>query len=290
VIPLDEHVLPRPDATIRYWTAGPADAPIVVLLHGATLDHQAWAPQIEALAARFFVVAPDLRAHGASTGHFEFHAAVEDILALLDELPSRRIVLVGLSLGGNIAQEVLRRRPDDVRALVAADTTCNTAARHPLAASLSVATVRAQALMAGEGFAQQAARATAANPEARDYVLQVNADRSNRETVHILTSLLTTALHSDPDYRLPVPTLLVHGQHDHIGDIATAMPSWAQREPLARHAVIANAGHVSNLDNPEAFTALLTTFLDEVLRPTESSDAFAERAAEELYQRYGSRP
>jgi 3-oxoadipate enol-lactonase len=177
-----------------------------------------------------------------------------------------------------------------VRALVAADTTCNTAARHPLAASLSVATVQAQAVLAGDGFAQQAARATAVKPEVRDYVLQVNADRSNRDAVHILTSLLTTALHADPDYRLPVPTLLVHGQLDHIGDIAAAMPSWAEREPLARHAVIPNAGHASNLDNPEAFTALLTTFLDEVLHPTESSDAFAERAAEEPYQRYGSRP
>ena len=269
MVPLYEHVLLRPDATIHYWTAGPTDAPIVVLLHGATLDHQAWAPQIEALAARFFVVVPDLRAHGASTGHFGFHAAVEDTLALLDELPSRRIVLVGLSLGGNIAQEVLRRRPDDVRALVAADTTCNTAARHPLAASLSVATVQAQAVLAGDGFAEQAARATAVKPAVRDYVLQVNADRSNRETVHILTSLLTTALNADPDYRLPVPTLLVHGQLDHIGDIASAMPSWAEREPLARHAVIANAGHASNLDNPEAFTALLTTFLDEVLHPAD---------------------
>ena len=109
MVPLNEHVLLRADATIRYWTAGSAEATAIVLLHGATLDHQAWAPQTDALSRRFHVVVPDLRGHGASSGPFEFHAAVEDILALLDELPSRQIVLVGLSLGGNIAQEVLRR-------------------------------------------------------------------------------------------------------------------------------------------------------------------------------------
>lgn len=286
---LSEHVLTRPDATLRYWTSGSPAAPVILFLHGATLDHRAWGPQAASLMDRYHVVVPDLRGHGSSTGRFEFHAAVEDTLALLDELPAEPVVLVGLSLGANIAQEVIRRTPERVQALVAADTTCNTEVRHPLAASLSVGVIQAQAALAGEGYARQAARATASNPQVRDYVVEVNAHRSNRETVEILTSLLTTALHADPGYRLPVPALLVHGKLDRIGDIATSMPAWAQREPLARYAAIANAGHASNLDNPDAFTALLEAFIDEVLRPVECPEAVEERAAE-LYRRYGARP
>jgi hypothetical protein len=61
--------------------------------------------------------------------------------------------------------------------------------------------------------------------------------RCSRETVDILTALLTTALRPDPTYRLPIPSLLVHGAHDHIGDIATSTREWAHREPLARYAV-----------------------------------------------------
>jgi 3-oxoadipate enol-lactonase len=263
---LSEHVLARPDALLHYWTAGPSDAPVVVLLHGATLDHRAWAPQIDALSGRFRIVAPDLRGHGVSGGRFGFRAAVDDVLAVLDALPIELCLLVGLSLGGNIAQEVLRRRPGSVRALVAADTTCNSAARHPIAASLSVAALQAQAALAGDGFARQAAHATSLNPQVREYVMEVNARRSGHETAAILTSLLTTALLAEPEYRLPVPTLLVHGQFDHIGDIAATMPAWSQREPLASYATIPNAGHASNLDNPEAFTGLLTGFLDGVLR------------------------
>jgi 3-oxoadipate enol-lactonase len=264
--PLRGHHLVRPDSTIRYWIGG-CEGATVVFLHGATLDHHSWAPQTDALRDRHRVVALDLRGHGASTGRFDFDAAVEDVLALVEQLPARRVVLVGLSLGANIAQEVIRRQPDRVLALVAADTTCNTATRHPLAATFTIAAVQSQAALAGDGFARQAARATATDPQVQQYVMDVNAHRSNSETVDILTSLLTTGLRPQPGYRLPVPTLLVRGHHDHIGDIATSMRGWAEREPLARYAVIPEAGHVSNLDNPDHFTRLLTAFIDEVAHP-----------------------
>jgi len=63
-------------------------------------------------------VVPDPRAHGESTGSFDFDAAVEDVFALLDELSVGSVVLVGLSLGGNIVQEVVRRAPGLVSAIV----------------------------------------------------------------------------------------------------------------------------------------------------------------------------
>jgi 3-oxoadipate enol-lactonase len=260
---LHPHDLVRPDATIRYWTGGTA-GPTVVFLHGATLDHQAWAPQADALRDRFRVVVPDLRGHGESTGRFDFEDAVGDVLALLDRLPASEVVLIGLSLGANIAQEVLHREPDRVQAMVVADATSNTAARPPWAAPMTVAALNAQAMMSGDGFGRHAAQATAVDPQVQAYALEANAHRSNRETVAILTSLLTAALRPEPAYRLPVPTLLVHGDRDRIGDIATGTRQWAEREPLAEYEVIPDAGHASNLDKPAEFTAVLREFLDRV--------------------------
>ena len=258
---LQPHDLERTDGTTRYWTGG-TTGPMVVLLHGATLDHRAWEPQAEALRDRFRVVVPDLRGHGESTGPFSFDAAVLDVLALLDRLSAPTVVLVGLSLGANIAQEVLHRDPDRVQALVVADATCNTAARTPWAAPLTVAALNTQAILTGNGFGDSAARATAVDPSVQAYARSVNAHRSNSETIAILSSLLTTALRNEPAYRLPVPTLLVHGDRDRIGDIATGTRAWANREPLAEYAVIPDAGHASNLDNPDEFTAVLRAFLD----------------------------
>jgi 3-oxoadipate enol-lactonase len=253
--------LARPDTITQYWTSGPADAPPIVLLHGATHDHRAWQPQIEALQDRFHLVVPDLRGHGKSDARFEFAAAVADVVAMLDELRLGPVVLVGLSLGGNIAQEVIRLRPRAAHAVVLADTTCNTLIRHPLAAEMSIAAVKFHAIMAGRDFARQAARATATSPHAQRYIVDVNQHRSVQEIVDILTALLATAPRPDAAYRLPIPALLVHGEFDRMGDIAAEMSAWARREPLAHYVVIPGAGHVSNLDNPHAFTASLTTFL-----------------------------
>ena len=269
---LNPHELVRPDATIRYWTGGASGGQVVVLLHGATLDHRAWSPQVEALQDRFRLVVPDLRAHGESTGSFDFGAALHDVLALLGVVPAGRVVLVGLSLGGNLAQEVVRRAPERVAAIVVADATCNTGARHPLATSMTVAALSAHAMLPGDHFARYAAQMVALNPQVQRYALDANGNRSNRETVRILTSLLTGALRPEQDYRLPVPALLVHGQLDQLGDIALSTRAWAQREPLAEYVVIPAAGHASNLDNPAAFTAALLAFLDRVLGPGEEEE------------------
>src|ERR671910_2963832 len=180
---MDRYDLVRPDATLRYWIGGAAGGQTVVLLHGATLDHRAWAPQVEALQDRFRLVVPDLRAHGESTGSFDFEAAVGDVFALLDALPAGRVVLVGLSLGGNLAQEVVRRAPERVPALVVADATCNTGARHPLATSMTVAALDAHAMLPGSHFAWYAAQMIALDPRVQRYALDTNAHRPNRGTV-----------------------------------------------------------------------------------------------------------
>ena len=74
--------------------------------------------------------------------------------------------------------------------------------------------------------------------------------------------MLTGALHPDEAYRLPVPTLLMHGENDHLGDILHSTRAWAQREPLAEYVTIPRARHASNQDNPSAFNTVMTAFLD----------------------------
>jgi pimeloyl-ACP methyl ester carboxylesterase len=257
----------RPDATIAYWVSGPEKAPVVVLLHGATLDHHAWDDQVEYLAERYQVVAPDLRGHGESPmeGPFRFDDAVDDIAALLDEVDTGSpLVLGGLSLGGNIAQEVVHRDPARVDALLVADSTCNTAPRHPLAAPLTIAALSAMAAGGRERFMQNAAAVTSPHDDVRQYVLEANEDRTTVEVVEILASLLNDGLHPEPAYRLPVPTLLVIGADDRVGDIAAGSRHWAARDPMIELVVIPGAGHASNQDDPAAFTAALVAFLARV--------------------------
>ncbi len=260
--------LVRPGATIAYWVSGPERAPVVLLLHGATLDHRAWDAQVDELTQQYRVVVPDLRGHGESTleGAFRFDDAVDDVAALLDAVDTGApLALGGLSLGGNIAQEIVHRDPGRLDALIVADSTCNTASRHPLAAPLTIATLSAMALGGRERFMQHAAAVTSPHDDVRQYVLDANVERTTFEVLQILTSLLDQAVHPEPDYRLPVPTLLVNGADDRVGDIATGNREWAARDPMVELVMIPGAGHASNQDNPAAFTAALTAFLDRAL-------------------------
>ena len=264
---MEQYELERPDARIQYWVQGVESAPTVVFLHGATLDHHAWDDQVNVLREHYRTVAVDLRGHGLSTmeGRFEFDAAVGDVMALLHRLRAAPVALVGLSLGGNIAQEIVYRAPELVDALVVADSTCNTASRHPLQAAWAIAALAPLGMTSRESFLQRAAIATAQDEAVQRYVLDVNANRSPRDAIQIVASLLASALHADPDYRLPIPTLLVHGDGDGMGDIVDGTRAWAEREPLSLYVTIPDAGHASNQDNPETFTAELAAFLDREL-------------------------
>ena len=105
--------------------AAAADGPAVVLLHSLAMDRTIWDGHVAELAGRFPIVRCDLPGHGESAPIDD--VSVEDmadqVAALLDEQPWSRYVVVGLSLGGCVAQSLVARRPDLVAALGLVDTT-----------------------------------------------------------------------------------------------------------------------------------------------------------------------
>ncbi len=111
----------------RGWTfvrelSGPPGAPTVVLLHGwtATADLNWWA-SFEPLAERFRVVALDHRGHGRglrTDARFRLEDCADDVAALVAVLGLERVVVVGYSMGGPIAQLLWRRHPDVVDGIV----------------------------------------------------------------------------------------------------------------------------------------------------------------------------
>lgn len=105
---------------LSYRATGPADAPAVVLLGSLGSDRSMWDPQVAALAGEYQVVAVDLRGHGQSptgAGHPTVADLAGDVLALLDRLDRDAVHLVGLSLGGAVAQWIAAHAPTRVRTL-----------------------------------------------------------------------------------------------------------------------------------------------------------------------------
>ena len=259
--------LKRAGATLRFGVFEGPSTP-VMFLHGAGMDHTMFDEQATALReAGHRVVICDLRGHGSSQldtdVRFRAEDALEDLLALHDELGIDASVVVGHSLGGNLGQEFARRHPDRIRGLVAVDCTWNAG---PLTAvgrwTLKLAAPML-ALIPARRLPGVMSRASAATPHAISAVEVVFAKMPKRTFLDVWRAAVNL-VHPDPDYRSPVPLALVRGELDRTGNIAVAMPAWAEAEGVQER-VIAGAGHVVTLDASDQSTTAILAGVGDVL-------------------------
>ncbi|WP_295623927.1 3-oxoadipate enol-lactonase [uncultured Corynebacterium sp.] len=104
---------------------GPADAPTAILLGSLGADRSMWSPQVEALSDRFRIITADLRGHGESpapAGEYAMGDLAGDVLALMDSLGVDRAHVVGLSLGGAVAQTLALEHPERLESLTLIST------------------------------------------------------------------------------------------------------------------------------------------------------------------------
>jgi pimeloyl-[acyl-carrier protein] methyl ester esterase len=98
--------------------------PPLILLHGWSLDRNAWNPQRE-LADRSRLILPDRRGFGRSSAPSDVAAETDDLLAICDQLGVERAVLVGMSQGGRVALQFAFAHADRVAGLILQGTPLN---------------------------------------------------------------------------------------------------------------------------------------------------------------------
>jgi pimeloyl-ACP methyl ester carboxylesterase len=106
---------------VRTWYDEKGGGEPLVLMHPGGADARAWAPNIDALAARFHVFTPERRGHGRTPdveGPISYELMAQDTIAFLDGVVAGPAHLVGWSAGASVALEVAVRRPDLARRLV----------------------------------------------------------------------------------------------------------------------------------------------------------------------------
>ena len=242
----------------------PGSEPAVVFLHGAGADSATFTAQAAEFARRGRrTVLVDLRGHGLSRPAGRPLTAerfVADIRALVAHLALERPVLVGHSLGGNIAQALGRGDPERFAGLAVLDSAWNTGPLGPVSRGLLRLAAPALALIPARSLPRVMADASAVTPTARDDAARAFGMLTKAEFLDVWRAT-TQFVRPDPAYRTPVPLLLVRGAADRTGNIATAMPRWALADGVAE-TVIPGAGHFVTLDAPEASTQVLVAFAE----------------------------
>ncbi|MDB4933999.1 MAG: alpha/beta hydrolase fold protein [Labilithrix sp.] len=240
----------------------------VVLLHGFPFAAESWRADAEALAPRMRVVAPSMRGFGASdTSRLDalsIDTMAEDVEAVLDALGiAEPVVLGGLSMGGYVALAFARRAPGRLRALVLADTRAEPDSDEARAnRDKAIARVERGDLAGFVGDLVPGLVSPVTRAERLDVVEELRRMAMSAAPASVIAAL--RALRDRPDARpglaaIAVPALVVVGEDDTLTPPAVARSMAAAigggGTPVR---VIPRAGHMSNLEQPDAFREALT--------------------------------
>jgi pimeloyl-ACP methyl ester carboxylesterase len=258
---------PEPGPPVPPAATSGAGTPLV-LLHAFPLDGRMWAPQVEALAGSYQLIVPDLRGFGAARDQAVPEAGMDlladDVARLLDDRGLDRVVLGGLSLGGYVALAFMRRHAERVSGLVLLDTKATGDGEQARDDRLKMAE---RVLAEGNGFVPEAMLPRLLGQTSREHrpelVAKVAALIREQPPEAIAGAQRGMAARADTTDLLAsiaVPTLVVTGEEDTVAgpevgrELAAAVPG-------ARFLLVEEAGHLSNLEQPEIVNEALLDFL-----------------------------
>ena len=243
------------------------DGPTVLMLHGIGGGHLAFAPQVETLASSGYrAVAWDMPGYGRSAPiePYTFKGLAESCIALIEALNCGDVTLVGHSMGGMVAQEVMARRPELVNKLVLSATSA-AFGNADGAWQRDFIAKRTAPLDAGKTMAELAETlmpqmiGPAALPEGVHLATHCMGLVPASTYRRALEALVTFDRRADL-LRISVPTLLLAGEFDKVAPPAV-MKKMADAIAGSTYLQLKGAGHIANLEVPDDFDGMLLNFL-----------------------------
>jgi len=264
---MDTHAAELPT---RYVVSGHDGADTVMLAHSLASSHIMWAPQVRALEPRYRVLRYDIRGHGASgvpAGPYTLEQLAADAVSLLDALDIDRVHFVGLSMGGMIGQALALHHRDRLLSLGLCDTTARIPASMQPVWRERIERARAEGMAAlveetiARWFTEPARTAGApAIDMIREQILATPVEGfvGCCEAISALDYL-------DRLDQVDLPTLILVGEQDPSTPVVASEAIQA-RIPGSRLVRLADAAHLSNIEQAAGFNEALLAFLDATRR------------------------
>ena len=252
------------DVTIGYTDEG-RGVPLL-FVHGFPLSRGAWQKQIDTLRSSHRTIAPDLRGFGESetgTGPVTMAQYAEDLHALVQQLKTGPVVLIGHSMGGYVSFAFLRQYPEMVRGLILVGTKSGNDTPEAAAGRRATAE-KVQAKGIEVVIEAMAPKMLAANNHDHAMADQVRGFMTPSKPAGVIGALLGMAERPDATAelaRISVPTLVVSGADDTLIP-PTESEKLAQVIPGSQLNIIPQAGHLVAFEQPEKFNHVLEEWLD----------------------------
>lgn len=269
-------------ARLEFADEGAGGRPLL-LLHGFTGAKEDFTEWLSPLAGTgWHAVAPDHRGHGASekpdaVAAYTFESLADDVLALADRLwgDDTPFVLLGHSMGGMVAQVIALRCPQRITGLVLMDTLPGPlpfVQRHEIEAAIAIVRERGidglAAVFAERGGVLDTPahlRVVAERPGYKEFNDRKFHDTAAAAYEGLLLAMCDASNRLDDLRSLTMPALVITGEQDK--PIVQPSRDMADAISNAELAVIADAGHSPQFENPDAWWTALSTFLVRVGAP-----------------------
>lgn len=256
---------------VYYERTGKGEA--ILLLHAGLQDHTMWKDQVDALSKDYEVITPDLPYHGKTTGVDTTILVADVIKTLLDSLHIQKASVVGLSMGGGIAQDFIIAYPQMVnKAFLISTGVSGYDKIHPVdSVSMDWWNQFSKALHAGDtaGAAKEFTKAWAEGIYRRGDSLKAPVSQYVYKTT--LENLRIHKMENWPRFQehppgveslstINVPVLIIYGDKD-LPFIISASEYLEKNIPGARHVVMKDVAHMLNMEKPDELNKLMIDFL-----------------------------
>ncbi len=238
----------------------------LVLIHGTSLDTRMWDDQFEVFARQYQVMRYDRRGFGRSALPTASYTHADDLAALLAYLELHHPILLGHSSGGGVALDFAIARPDAARAMILYESVPGGYRFAPeFGAYLGAVRTLAQhegLEVARERWLVPLAAQLLDKPDALVRLRQMVREYSGWHWVNddLQRTVSVTAMQQLGG--LHIPTLIVVGERT-VPDMQRIADILQREIPGARKVMLSNAGHMANMEQPEAFNEVILDFLAE---------------------------
>jgi len=241
------------------WRSGP---PPVVLLHGLSTDRRIWLYQVPALCARVPTILVDLRGHGRSSappGEWTIADMARDVVRLLRHLGAERAHLLGLSMGGMVAQQFALDYPYATASLMLVSTVCGVPPGAQDVARESLHFIETHAMAEVSKARITAAFTDAVDPVMRLHLIEAVALNDKEAYERAARAVFGFSACARVE-EIGAPTLVIVGEEERTFPRAWA-EDLAARIRGARLVRIAGAAHINNMERPQEFNRAVLEFL-----------------------------
>jgi len=256
--------------SISYMDEGDQGKMPIIFIHGFPFNKSMWENQLSVFKESHRVIAYDVRGHGnadSGTGEFSIDKFAKDLFHFMDALHLEKACICGLSMGGYIALTAVTQQPERIAALILCDTQCSADSEEGKKKRIeAIASIRENGLTEYASNSLKKLFSENSLTRKKEAVQFIEQTILNTDVETICNTLLAlagrketcTSLHA-----IDIPVLILVGIEDQLTTPEAAKKMHALI-PGSTLAVIDQAGHLTNLENPESFNLHLKKLLNSV--------------------------